>query len=68
MSRLIWGGRTSPMVGMLPTVAAGSSPWAGLVAGHLGGVVDHVIMRGDVFLHSAVPSPRDRRRHRPRHG
>ena len=52
LSRLIWGGRTSLMVGILPTVAAGVVALGlGLVAGHLGGVVDHVIMRVlDVFF------------------
>jgi peptide/nickel transport system permease protein len=52
LSRLIWGGRTSLMVGILPTAAAGIVALGlGLAAGHLGGGVDHVIMRVlDVFF------------------
>ena len=71
LSRLIWGGRASLMVGILPTVAAGLvALLLGLLAGDLGGVVDHVIMRVlDVFfafplvlLAIAIVG-----RHRPRH-
>jgi peptide/nickel transport system permease protein len=52
LSRLIWGGRASLMVGILPTVAAGLvALFLGLLAGYLSGVVDHVIMRVlDVFF------------------
>jgi peptide/nickel transport system permease protein len=52
LSRLIWGGRASLLVGILPTVAAGALALGlGLLAGYVGGVVDHVIMRAlDVFF------------------
>jgi len=52
LSRLIWGGRASLLVGILPTVAAGIVALGlGLLAGYLGGAVDHVIMRAlDVFF------------------
>ncbi|HXJ79843.1 MAG TPA: ABC transporter permease [Candidatus Methylomirabilis sp.] len=52
LSRLIWGGRASLLVGILPTVAAGIVALGlGLLAGYLGGAVDHGIMRGlDVFF------------------
>jgi peptide/nickel transport system permease protein len=52
LSRLIWGGRASLLVGILPTVAAGIVALAlGLLAGYLGGAVDHAIMRAlDVFF------------------
>ncbi len=52
LSRLIWGGRASLMVGILPTVTAGLvALFLGLLAGDLGGLVDHVIMRAlDVFF------------------
>ena len=52
LSRLIWGGRASLMVGILPTVTAGLvALLLGLLAGDLGGLVDHVIMRAlDVFF------------------
>ena len=52
LSRLIWGGRASLLVGILPTVTAGALALAlGLMAGYLGGVLDHVIMRAlDVFF------------------
>ena len=52
VSRLIWGGRASLLVGILPTVAAGALALGlGLLAGYLGGAVDHVIMRAlDVFF------------------
>ena len=52
LSRLIWGGRASLLVGVLPTVAAGIVALGlGLLAGYAGGAVDHVIMRAlDVFF------------------
>jgi len=52
LSRLIWGGRASLLVGILPTVAAGIVALGlGLLAGYLGGAVNHVIMRAlDVFF------------------
>jgi len=52
LSRLIWGGRASLLVGILPTVAAGLVALAlGLSAGSAGGITDHVIMRAlDVFF------------------
>jgi peptide/nickel transport system permease protein len=52
LSRLIWGGRASLLVGILPTVAAGLVALAlGLLAGAAGGLTDHVIMRAlDVFF------------------
>jgi len=52
LSRLIWGGRASLLVGILPTVAAGVVALGlGLLAGYLGGAVDHTIMRAlDVFF------------------
>ena len=52
LSRLIWGGRASLLVGILPTVTAGVVALGlGLLAGYLGGLVDHVIMRAlDVFF------------------
>ena len=52
LSRLIWGGRASLLVGILPTVTAGVLALAlGLLAGYLGGVLDHAIMRAlDVFF------------------
>jgi len=52
LSRLIWGGRASLLVGILPTVAAGIVALGlGLLAGYVGGAVDHVIMRAlDVFF------------------
>jgi len=52
LSRLIWGGRASLLVGMLPTVSAGLVALGlGLLAGYAGGALDHVIMRAlDVFF------------------
>ena len=52
LSRLIWGGRASLLVGILPTVAAGIVALGlGLLAGYAGGAVDHLIMRAlDVFF------------------
>jgi len=52
LSRLIWGGRASLMVGILPTAAAGVVALGlGLLAGYTGGVVDHAIMRAlDIFF------------------
>jgi peptide/nickel transport system permease protein len=52
LSRLIWGGRASLLVGIAPTVAAGATALVlGLLAGYLGGATDHLIMRAlDVFF------------------
>jgi peptide/nickel transport system permease protein len=52
LSRLIWGGRASLLVGILPTVAAGFVALGlGLLSGYAGGVTDHLIMRAlDVFF------------------
>ncbi len=52
LSRLIWGGRASLLVGILPTVTAGVLALGlGLLAGFVGGVLDHAIMRAlDVFF------------------
>jgi len=52
LSRLIWGARASLLVGILPTVAAGVVALGlGLLAGYVGGAVDHAIMRAlDVFF------------------
>ena len=52
LSRLIWGGRASLLVGILPTVTAGLVALGlGLLAGYVGGLLDHVIMRAlDVFF------------------
>jgi peptide/nickel transport system permease protein len=52
LSRLIWGGRASLLVGILPTVAAGLVALAlGLLAGYVGGATDHLVMRAlDVFF------------------
>jgi peptide/nickel transport system permease protein len=52
LSRLIWGGRASLLVGILPTVAAGMvALFLGLLTGYLGGLADHLIMRAlDVFF------------------
>src|SRR5213594_4198180 len=52
LSRLIWGGRASLLVGILPTVAAGIvALLLGLVAGYREGLLDHLIMRVlDVFF------------------
>ena len=52
LSRLIWGGRASLLVGILPTVAAGIVALGlGLLAGYVGGLLDHLIMRTlDVFF------------------
>ena len=52
LSRLIWGGRASLLVGILPTVAAAIVALGlGLLAGYAGGVIDHLIMRAlDVFF------------------
>jgi peptide/nickel transport system permease protein len=52
LSRLIWGGRISLLVGIVPTAVAGA--WAlilGMLAGYYEGALDHVIMRAlDVFF------------------
>jgi peptide/nickel transport system permease protein len=46
LSRLLWGGRISLLIGILPTLAAMViSLLLGLPAGYLGGIVDHLIMR-----------------------
>jgi peptide/nickel transport system permease protein len=46
LSRLLWGGRISLLIGILPTVAAMViSLLLGLPAGYLGGAVDQIIMR-----------------------
>jgi peptide/nickel transport system permease protein len=46
LSRIIWGGRVSLMVGIVPTVAAGIlALFLGLVAGYAGGWVDQALMR-----------------------
>ena len=46
LSRLIWGGRTSLLVGVAPTfLAMAISLILGLAAGYLGGWVDQAIMR-----------------------
>ena len=52
LSRLIWGGRISLLVGIVPTVAAGIvALLLGLVAGYREGMLDHLIMRVlDVFF------------------
>jgi peptide/nickel transport system permease protein len=52
LSRLIWGGRISLLVGIVPTVAAGAvALLLGLSAGYREGLVDQVIMRMlDVFF------------------
>ena len=52
LSRLIWGGRISLLVGIVPTVAAGLvALFLGLVAGYREGMLDHLIMRVlDVFF------------------
>ena len=52
LSRLIWGGRISLLVGVVPTVAAGLvALFLGLVAGYREGMLDHLIMRVlDVFF------------------
>ncbi len=52
LSRLIWGGRVSLLVGMLPTLVAGACALAlGMLAGYYEGFLDHLIMRLlDVFF------------------
>ena len=46
LSRLIWGGRASLVVGIVPTVAAGlAALLLGLLAGYFEGWADHAIMR-----------------------
>ena len=52
LSRLIWGGRASLMVGIVPTVAAGLAALVlGLLAGYFEGWTDQLIMRTlDVFF------------------
>src|SRR5262245_21377686 len=52
LSRLIWDGRVSLLVGILPTVVAGACALAlGMLAGFHGAVLDRLIMRVlDVFF------------------
>jgi peptide/nickel transport system permease protein len=52
LSRLIWGGRASLLAGIVPSVVAGvAALFLGVLAGFVGGVTDHVIMRAlDVFF------------------
>ncbi len=52
LSRLIWGGRISLLIGVVPTVAATAiAVLLGLIAGYIGGWLDQVIMRVlDVFF------------------
>ncbi len=52
LSRLIWGGRTSLLAGLVPTVAAGLvALLLGMLAGYGGGLADQLIMRAlDVFF------------------
>ena len=52
LSRLIWGGRASLVAGIVPSLIAGiAALFLGVLAGFLGGVTDHVIMRAlDVFF------------------
>ncbi len=52
LSRLIWGGRVSLMVGLVPVVVAGILALAlGVTAGYYEGIADHVIMRVlDIFF------------------
>lgn len=52
LSRLIWGGRVSLVVGILPTLVAGACALAlGMLAGYYEGFLDHLIMRMlDVFF------------------
>jgi peptide/nickel transport system permease protein len=46
LARLLYGGRISLLVGVLPTLAAGAIGLAlGLLAGYSRGIADHVIMR-----------------------
>lgn len=46
LSRLIWGARTSLMIGLLGTVFAGAmGVTVGIISGYLGGFWDQVIMR-----------------------
>jgi len=52
LSRLIWGGRVSLVVGLLPSVVAGTCALGlGMLAGYSEGLLDHLIMRLlDVFF------------------
>ena len=52
LSRLLWGGRISILIGVVPTVAATAiAVFFGLVAGYIGGWLDQVIMRVlDIFF------------------
>jgi peptide/nickel transport system permease protein len=52
LSRLLWGGRVSLLVGIVPTVTAAACALAlGMLAGFHGGALDHLIMRVlDVFF------------------
>ncbi len=47
LSRLLWGGRISLLIGILPVlIATLASVALGMIAGYFGGWVDDVIMRG----------------------
>jgi peptide/nickel transport system permease protein len=52
LTRLLWGGRISLFIGVLPTVLATvASLMIGVVAGYVGGWLDHVVMRIlDIFF------------------
>ena len=52
LSRLLWGGRVSLLIGVVPTVAGTLiAIFLGLVAGYIGGWLDQVIMRIlDIFF------------------
>jgi len=52
LSRVIWGSRTSLMVGILSVLFAGLTGTSlGIIAGYRGGAIDNVIMRlADAFL------------------
>ena len=46
LSRLIWGGRVSLLVGFVPVaLATGVGLLLGLLAGYAGGILDQIIMR-----------------------
>ncbi len=46
LSRLMWGGRTSLLIGFLPVlIATLASVALGMIAGYFGGLIDDVIMR-----------------------
>ena len=56
LSRVLWGSRTSLMVGILSVLFAGSiGTCLGIIAGYRGGIIENVIMRlADAFL--SLPS------------